>query len=139
MKYVCLFLKSLVYSLSPMPGLKFQNQQNTCRTRELFCVPTQQREHQQFKLFPVSLQCSSEITLENPPDKWKYSLVLQPFKCLETFYISFILSCFFWRKTTQLALRGLKWRSNFNQNNPKMFFQINEIKALNIYTYILLW
>lgn len=38
MKYICLFLKSFIYSLSPMPGLKFQNQQNPCGTRKLFSV-----------------------------------------------------------------------------------------------------
>lgn len=92
MKYVCLFLKSLIYLLSPMPGLKFQNQQNPCGTRKLCSVYPHSKGNISSSVssqFPCS--AAQKLLMRTPPDEWKHSQVLQPFKCLETSFILFIL------------------------------------------------
>lgn len=139
MKYICLFLKSLTCSLSPMPGLKFQNQQNPCEARKLYSVYPHSKENISSSI-SSQLPCTAaqKLLMRTPlmnGNIIQFSNLLN----VQRFLLYYLYYYTFQKETTQLVLRGLKWRSSFNKNNPKLFFQINEIKALTIHTDILLW
>lgn len=143
MKYVCLFVSEVTHIFTePHARPKIsKSTESLWDKKTVFCISTQQREHQQFKFFPVSLQCGSKITFEKCLDEWKHSLDLQPFKSLAASYSPppFFIFIIILLEESYTVFRGLKPSSSFNQINSKLFQQIHEIKVLNVHTYILLW